>query len=192
MLTIHGTRGSFAFCAAVLLSLTVSPVFAKGGGHGGGGRPSFGGGSGSPAAKSGAAAGSNFSTVNGPGPTMATGVKNRGRGGIGGGFGRGRGGGYSGGYPNSGVTSSGAFWGAGPQWGTGGTGSPSYGSGSVAGGTGANMQVQTYNSLVQGAHRNGLISAVSPSFSAPSNQTASAQPAFKGSPIDDLLKATSK
>jgi len=191
MLTIHGTRGSFAFCAAVLLSLTVSPVFAKGGGHGGGGRPSFGGGSGSPAAKSGAAAGSNFSTVNGPGPTMATGVKNRGRGGIGGGFGRGRGGGYSGGYPNSGVTSSGAVWGAGPQWGTGGTGSPSYGSGSVAGGTGANMQVQTYNwPSSRGASSPDLGSV--PQFSAPSNQTASAQPAFKGSPIDDLLKATSK
>ena len=51
MLTIHVTRGSSAFCAAVLLSLTFSPVLAKGGGHGGGGRPSFGGGSRAPADK---------------------------------------------------------------------------------------------------------------------------------------------
>ena len=85
------------------------------------------------------------------------------------------------------MTSSGSAWGTGPQWGTGGAGASS-GGGSVAGGTGANMQVQTYN----WPSSKGASSPALGSVGAPSNQTASVQPALNGSPIDDLLKATSK
>ena len=182
MRTIQVARVSFAFCAAILLGLGISPTLAKGGGHGGGGggRPSFGGGSGESKK---AATGTNFNTVNGPGPKMTTGARPRVGGGIGGGLGRGRGGGYYGGYPNSGVTSNSAVWGAGPQWGTGGAGSPSLGH--SGGASAGNLQVQTYNWPTKGASPDlGGASAL-----VPSNQTASAQP---GSPIDDLLKATSK
>jgi hypothetical protein len=183
---------ALAVSTSVVCFSSVGAIARGGGGHGGGGH---GGGGYSGGMSSGGGSGwhssTNFNSVNGPGPTFATGF-HPGHGGFLNGGRRGWGYGY--GYGGYGVPQSDGNWGNGPEWGNGGgygyAGNPGGGYGSqdhVSSG----VEVKTYswpNSSSSAPQAN--VQPVSTGYTP--NSMSSGDKKATQSTLDNLIRDTNK